>query len=193
MSSSLTLLEDDEEAYELWLEDQLDYSAIPQGELLSHRVSYARETTQIFSNTGVHYFVFRMQETPFDNVHVRRAFSGAFDRGAFINDVMEGQGLAMKHLAPPIVFGAPAIDEVGVGYDLEFAHAELEAAGYPGCQGFPQVTMFISAIQIFYQSLSASCGIGKGNLGCPEGTIQIVTDFDPEVDLMWAGMDQRLS
>ena len=88
-------------------------------------------------------FLFRMQEAPFDNVHLRRAFAAAFDRENFINNALEGQGLAMKHLTPPVVIGAPPINKIGVGYDPDFAQAELAAAGYPDCQGIPNLTLFI--------------------------------------------------
>ena len=47
----------------------------------------------------------------------------------------------MTHFAPPGIFGAPPIDEIGIGYDPDFARAEMEAAGYPNCEGFPQVTL----------------------------------------------------
>ena len=37
----------------------------------------------------------------------------------------------MIRLTPPGIFGAPAFDEIGIGFDPEFARAELAAAGYP--------------------------------------------------------------
>jgi ABC-type oligopeptide transport system substrate-binding subunit len=46
----------------------------------------------------------------------------------------------MIHFAPPGIFGAPPIDEVGVSFDPEFAREQLAEAGFPGCEGFPQVT-----------------------------------------------------
>jgi ABC-type transport system substrate-binding protein len=39
------------------------------------------------------------------------------------------------------MFGAPPINEVGVGYDPEFARSEMEAAGYPNCEGFPNIEL----------------------------------------------------
>jgi oligopeptide transport system substrate-binding protein len=179
------ILEDVNKSYLLWLENDLDYCAIPLDNMPAHLVNYADETTQTTEQT-VYYFLIRMQETPFDNVHLRRAFAGALDRAAFINEVLAGGGLPMKHLGPPVVFGAPAIDEVGVGYDLEYAHAELEAAGYPNCQGVPQVNLWVYEGRLTPEFEDAIRD-WETRLGCPEGTIQIDTSLGPEIDLMFAG------
>jgi ABC-type oligopeptide transport system substrate-binding subunit len=169
----IAILSDDSDPYQMWRENKLDFVGIPQDELLAHRSNFPNETIQDFGHWVV-FVVFRMSDTPFQNVHARRAFSAAFDRDRFISDVMEGQGIAMKHLTPPVVFGAPPLDEIGVGYDPEFAQAELAAAGYPGCQGFPHVRLFVrsdrltSAYDRFLRSW-------EENLNCPIGTIEIVS------------------
>ncbi len=82
------------------------------------------------------YIHFQLQRPAFDKVHLRRVFAAAFDRTAYINQALEGQGLAMKHLAPPVIFGTPSIDEVGVRCDLEFARAELAAAVTRNARGY---------------------------------------------------------
>jgi ABC-type transport system substrate-binding protein len=126
--------------YALWLNNEVEQSGIPDEELQAHLAEFPDETVQI-ADLAVFYIAFRMTKAPFDNVHVRRAFSAAFDRDTYINEVRQGQGLAMTHFAPPGIFGAPPINEVGFGYDPDFARAELEAGGYPGCEGFPTVTL----------------------------------------------------
>jgi oligopeptide transport system substrate-binding protein len=168
-----SILADNSKAYPLWLENKLDYSAIPEEELLKHRTNYNNETIQVFGQ-NVAMIAFHMQDSPFDNVHVRRAFAAAFDRENFVNSAMKGQGLAMKHLTPPVVFGAPPINEIGVGYDLDFAHAELAAAGHPDCQGIPHLTLFARKGRNL-QTLSEAVRVWEENLNCPEGTITIET------------------
>jgi ABC-type oligopeptide transport system substrate-binding subunit len=134
-------------------------------------VNYPRETSQIFKSL-VLFFGFNMQREPFDNVHVRRAFAAAFDNVSFVNDTLQGQGIPMIHFAPPGTFGAPPIDEIGVGYDLEFARAQLVEAGHPDCHGFPQVNLAIWRERYFPEDAIRKW---EENLNCPEGTIILST------------------
>jgi oligopeptide transport system substrate-binding protein len=184
---NLVILPGSDEAYELWLTNELDYSLVPVERILSHRVNYARETSQLFEQL-VRYFEFDMQHEPFDNVHVRRAFAAAFDNASFVNDVLQGQGIPMKHLGPVGVFGAPRVDEVGVGYDPQFAKAEMAAAGYPNCRGFPQVRLglFPNKYHEFTESVVRKW---EENLNCPQGTIipsssltgELFVDYTPDI------------
>lgn len=137
---STNVVPDVNTGYALWLNNEVESSAIPSEELEAHLAEFPDETVQV-ADLAVFYIAFRMTKAPFDNVHVRRAFSAAFDRETYISEVRQGQGIAMTHFAPPGIFGAPPIDEVGIGYDPDFARAEMEAAGYPGCEGFPTVTL----------------------------------------------------
>jgi ABC-type transport system substrate-binding protein len=91
----------------------------------------------------VFYIAFAYDKEPTSNVHVRRALSAIINRDLFVQEVNQGQGLPMTHFAPPGIFGAVPIDEVGISYDPEFAKAELEAAGYPGCEGLPPINFVV--------------------------------------------------
>jgi oligopeptide transport system substrate-binding protein len=137
---STNVVPDTNTGYALWLNNEVESSGIPSEELEAHLAEFGDETVQV-ADLAVFYIAFRLTKAPFDDVHVRRAFSAAFDRDTYINEVRQGQGLAMTHFAPPGIFGAPPIDEIGIGYDPDFARAEMEAAGYPGCEGFPTVTL----------------------------------------------------
>ncbi len=166
------ILHDTDEAYELWLNNELDYSQVPAESILPHRVSFPQETSQLFEQ-AVRFFGFNMQREPFDNVLVRRAFSAAFDNVSFVNDTMQGQGMPMTHLAPPSVFGAPHIDEIGVGYDPEFARVQLAEAGYPDCQGFPRVDLAIHKEKYLPEDVIRKW---EETLNCPEDTINLLDD-----------------
>jgi len=136
----VSVVPDTNTQYALWLNNEVENTGIPSEELDAHLAEFGDETIQV-ADLAVFYISFRMTKPPFDNVHVRRAFSAAFDRETYINEVRQGQGLVMTHFAPPGIFGAPPIDEIGIGFDPDFARAEMEAAGYPNCEGFPQVTL----------------------------------------------------
>jgi ABC-type oligopeptide transport system substrate-binding subunit len=131
---------DDVTGYALWLNGEVEQAGIPDTELQAHLEQYPDETDQI-ADLAVFYISFAFDKAPFDDQRVRAAFSAAFDRETFVREVRQGQGLPMKHFAPPGIFGAPPIDEVGVGYNPEWAAEQLAAAGYPNCEGFPTVTL----------------------------------------------------
>ncbi len=136
----VTLISDDSAGYALWLKGEMDSSYIPEEEIASHLERFPDETEQV-AEQSVSYINFRMSKPPFDDPRVRRAFSAAFDRETYVKEVLKGLGLPMIHLAPPGIFGAPPIDQVGLGFDPEFARQQLAEAGYPDCQGFPPVTL----------------------------------------------------
>lgn len=102
----VTIVPDVTTSYSLWLNGQVETSGIPEAELAAHLENYADETVQI-PDLAVFYISFRYTKPPFDDVHVRRAFSAAFDRATFVTEVRQGQGLPMRHFAPPGIFGAP--------------------------------------------------------------------------------------
>ncbi len=158
--------------YALWLNGEVETSGIPDAELEAHLAEFPDETVQI-PDLAVFYIAFRMTKAPFDDVHVRRAFSAAFDRATFVETVLQGQGIPMKHFAPPGIFGAPAIDEVGVGYDPEYAAAELAAAGYPNCEGFPQVSLLGYSGQSTLNWIEFAQANWSENLGCSPDLITI--------------------
>jgi len=158
--------------YALWLNNEADVSAIPDAELQAHLEQFPDETVQV-PDLAVFYISFRMTKAPFDDARVRRAFSAAFDRETFVAEVRQGQGLPMKHFAPPGIFGAPPIDEVGVGYDPEFAKAQLAEAGYPNCEGFPQVTLLGYSGQSTLNWIEYAQNNWSEVLGCSADLIKI--------------------
>jgi oligopeptide transport system substrate-binding protein len=136
----VTVLPDVDAGYARWLEAKVDSTYIPETEIETHLAKFPDETDQI-AGQSVSYINFRMTKPPFDDARVRRAFSAAFDRDLYVSEVLHGYGLPMIHLAPPGILGAPPIDEVGVGFDPEFARHQLAEAGYPECEGLPLVTL----------------------------------------------------
>jgi oligopeptide transport system substrate-binding protein len=158
--------------YALWLNGEVETSSIPDAELEAHLAEFADETVQI-PDLAVFYIAFRMTKAPFDNVHVRRAFSAAFDRQTYNDEVRQGQSLAMKHFAPPGIFGAPPINEVGVGYNPEYAAEQLALGGYPNCEGFPQVSLLGYSGQSTLNWIEFAQANWSENLGCSPDLITI--------------------
>ncbi|MEW6580156.1 MAG: peptide ABC transporter substrate-binding protein [Chloroflexota bacterium] len=130
--------EDSGSAFTQYEYNLIDQTGVPttQVQAILADPAYAAELRQVF-NPSVFYLGFAFDKSPTDNVHVRRAFSAVIDRNAFIRDVQDNLGVPMIHFTPPGMFGAPPHDQIGVGYDPEYARAQMAEAGYPNCEGFP--------------------------------------------------------
>jgi len=159
-------------SYSLWLNNEVETSAIPDGELEAHLAAFGDETIQV-PDLAVFYIAYRMTKAPFDNVHVRRAFGAAFDRATYVAELRQGQGLPMKHFAPPGIFGAPPIDEIGVGFDPAYAAEQMALAGYPDCEGFPQVTLLGYSGESTLAWIEFAQAGWEQHLGCSADLIQI--------------------
>jgi oligopeptide transport system substrate-binding protein len=158
--------------YALWLKNEVDTAGIPDAELQAHLEQFPEETEQE-AGLGTMYFGFAQDKPPFDDARVRRAFSAAFDRETYVDLVLQGQALPMIHFAPPGIFGAPPIDEVGVGFDVDFAQRQLAEAGYPGCEGFPQVALLTFPGQDSLHSAEYAQAQWEEHLGCSLALIQV--------------------
>ncbi|MDH3944314.1 MAG: peptide ABC transporter substrate-binding protein, partial [Anaerolineae bacterium] len=159
-------------SYTAWHDGEIEQSGIPSVYLDHHLATFPDETDQI-PDLAVFYIIFNHSQPPFDDRRVRAAFSAAFEREPFIEQVRQKQGLPMIHFTPPGIFGAPGIDEVGVGYDPDYARHMMEEAGYPNCEGFPEVYL------LGYSGASTLAWIEYAHeswvqvLGCDPEVIQI--------------------
>ena len=167
-----SVVPDETTGYALWLKNEVDVSSIPDLELQAHLEDFPDAVEQI-PDLAVLYFGFALDKPPFDDVKVRRAFSAAFDRQTFSDQVLQGQCLPMIHFAPPGIFGAPPIDEVGVGFDPEFAQQQLAEAGYAACQGFPQVIFLVFPAPAFSLTAEYAQAQWAEHLGCSPELFQI--------------------
>ena len=85
------------------------------------------------------YLGFDTSEPPFDDVLVRRAFGAAVDWARITELGSSITSRPVASMVPPGIPGAPAGDWLPV-HDPELARDLLAEAGYPGGQGFPEVT-----------------------------------------------------
>ncbi len=88
-----------------------------------------------FPSVTTLFFRYNMSTPPFDDIHTRRAFSAIIDRQQLIDDLgFHYYALPMIHFTPPSILHAPPIDEVGVGFDLSYAHRQMDLGTYPSCE-----------------------------------------------------------
>ena len=87
--------------------------------------SLNRELIKIPSLT-VFWLVFRLTSPPLSNVKVRRALSEAIDRGAFVAQVFQGQGIPAETFIPKGMHGyAPGVGGSAQKFDVAQARATL--------------------------------------------------------------------
>jgi oligopeptide transport system substrate-binding protein len=146
----VTYVQDGGTVYSLYQNNQVDSAGAPRAELerIRQDPELSKELRQS-TDLAVFYFGFAFDKAPFDNVHVRRAFSAAFDRQTFVTENLDGRGQAMAHFMPPGIRGAVPINEVGIGqpdtpgFSADFAKAELEKGGFANCEGFPEINIIV--------------------------------------------------
>ncbi len=177
------------DAYDLWIKNEIDIAQVPGHETGSFLAQYPAQAVPDLSG-GHHFMIFVSSEFPFDNIHLRRAFSAGLNRAELIREVFEGGLIPMIHLAPPGIFGAPPLDEVGVSYDQDYARSELELAGYPECQGLPTIK-FVSASGLIRTTSTGEKFVRswEDSLGCPEGTINYAGNYYADDDVSMHEVD----
>lgn len=164
--------------FALYNADQIDLAGVPSGD-----VDTVRESTELNQelsqrvNLGTYYFAYAMEKAPFDKAEVRRAFSAVVDRALLVSEVNQGIGVPISHFMPPGIFGSIPLNTTFIGqpsnpgYDVEYAKAQLAQAGYPNCEGFPEITILTTAGSApraaFWQNAITS------NLGCDVSKIKL--------------------
>jgi oligopeptide transport system substrate-binding protein len=157
----------------LYEQNQLDISPVPASVLQSALQGSLANQVKTFSNMGVYYIGFTIDKPPFDDVHLRHAFSASIDRQAFIQQVNGGLGDPMIHFTPPNVFGAPPIDQVGVGYNPDYARQELAQSNYPDCKGLPNLEIWLfGGGEEWAKFINTSV---TRELGCPSNLFTVET------------------
>lgn len=127
--------------FDLYRNALLDISGVPIGEVAAVREdeTFADQLNEL-SELSIFFMGFVTDKPPFDNVHVRRAFSAAINRQAFVDRVRFGYDIPVNNLIPQGVAYAPDNVDV-VGYNPDYAREQLALSPYPNCQNFPDVTM----------------------------------------------------
>lgn len=168
-----TVVEDAGTRFALYQDGQIDSAGVPIAELQSvlNDDQYSDQLVQV-AELAVFYLAFAADKAPFDSVHARRAFSAAVDRNAFVQEVRQGRGVPMIHFTPPGMFGAPPINEVGVGYAPNFAREQMVEAGYENCDGFPniEIVTYTGSAGQWAEFLSAAV---ERELGCDPNLLTI--------------------
>jgi len=107
----------------------------------------SKEYSNGVQNT-TYYYGFNVTKPPFDNVHIRRAFSYAIDRQSIVDNITKAGEIPARWYTHPANVGAPSLEKnptFGVGYDPDQAKAELALGlkdlGLTSVDGLPSITL----------------------------------------------------
>jgi len=95
-----------------------------------------------------YYYGFNFEKPPFDNVHIRKAFSLAIDRQSIVDNVTKAGQIPARWFSRPGHTAAPTLEEfpnLGIGFDAEAAKSELELGlkdlGLASAAELPPITL----------------------------------------------------
>jgi oligopeptide transport system substrate-binding protein len=132
---------------------------------------------------------FHVEKPPFDNVHIRRAFSYAVDRDSLVNDVLRGGAIPSRWFTPPSVALAPTLEsnpDLGISFDPAKAQEELQLGlqdlGLSSADELPTITA------VFGNS-ETNNAIGQALQIMWEDTLGIRVELGPmDTTTYWANM-----
>lgn len=88
---------------------------------------HPRITVKLYNSLAPFYIRMHNLREPFTDIHVRKAFSYAFNYDSFIHDILKGRGTRNPGPMPKSLWGYPK-ELQGYTYDLEKAKAHLAQA-----------------------------------------------------------------
>jgi oligopeptide transport system substrate-binding protein len=132
-------------AFTAYLNGELDSVGVGSNELKQVQSDAKLKEQYILQpGTCTFYLGFNTTKKPFDNPKVRRAFAQAFDKDSFVKNILLGLGLPANQFLPP---GFPGYykELKSLNFNKAAAAKELEAAGFAGGKGLPEIKYGFSA------------------------------------------------
>ena len=169
---NFTYLVDPTSAYQIWDAKKLDVTVMPEvnnEELQNNLVSRAI----IVPEQTIFYLSFNFDSGVFREPTVRRAFSAAIDKQRLVEELYNGEAVAMRHLVPPGAIGAMPVDEIGMGYDPDYARLQLQSSGFGSCRLMPQIRMLVTTSDQSLRQAELLREMWIEELGCTDEQIVI--------------------
>lgn len=169
---NLFQFQDRRDGYAIWLDRDLDITPMPVT-LQEEIFDSIPQKVQLVPEQAVFYLAFNYNSPIFSRPGLRRAFGAAIDRQEIVDEVFEGRGLPMRHLTPPGVFAAPPAEELGIGFDPDFARQQMVNEGTTSCRFLPEIRYMVNSSDssLFQAELIREMWVET--LGCEEDQIII--------------------
>lgn len=161
-----------DDAFRVWQKREMDVSPLPLANV-EELMERTREKVVLLSEQTVFYVAYNHDSLVFRNASLRRAFSAAINREELIEEVYGGLGLPMQHFTPPGMWGAPPLNEVGIGYDPDYARQQLNEAGFASCKFLPPIRYLVSTLDASLHQAEEIRDMWVEELGCDAEQIVI--------------------
>ena len=145
------IFKDPETAFLEFKAGNLDWTAIPSGQIKATEAEYGTADNGYTANPGkqtllgpelaIYYLDVNVTNDLLKNLDLREAISLAINRQAICDTVMEGTRVPSDSIIPPGIVGYEAGAWPYSKYDVEAAKAALAKAGYPGGAGLPEMPL----------------------------------------------------
>ena len=169
---NLFLFDDGVSAWNSWNRRELDLIPVPFS-LQERILNENRQKVMEVTDNSVFFLMFNHESEIFRNPDIRRAFSAAIDREEIIEEVYNSQGYPLRHLTPPGAYGSPPDDQVGVGFNPDFARLSLADGGVTACRFLPIIRYTVSSSDTSLFQAELVREMWEEELGCPEEKIVI--------------------
>ncbi|MUV38786.1 Glutathione-binding protein GsiB [Lentibacillus sp. JNUCC-1] len=167
---NMPIVPDENTIYNLYENGEIDFAGDPAGTLPLPAINALKEEGKLNNQTsaGTYYYAFNIQQKPFDNVNIRKAFSYAVNREQIVNNITKaGQKPAMAYVSPPIW------EENEEGYfkdnDVEKAQELLEKGlqeeGYDDIEDLPEIEITYNTSEEHASVAQAIQDMWKNTLG----------------------------
>lgn len=166
------LVEERDNQWQLWESKRIDYyqfvGAVPE-----QQIEEVEEDKLLIPEQTLFYLGYNFDSGAFREPEVRRAFSAAIDRQALVDALYEGDAFGMRHLMPEGVFGALPVEEVGMGYDPDYARIQMAESGFGTCALMPPITFLVNSSDLSLLQAEIIREMWIEELGCMEEQIVI--------------------
>jgi oligopeptide transport system substrate-binding protein len=159
-------------AYQFWEAKEADITPLPEfaDETLMQSLT---EKSDLVPDLTLFYLAYNFESGVFREPAVRRAFSAAIDRETLIEELFGNEAIGMRHLVPPSVVGAMPVDEVGMGYDPDYARLQLQSSGFGSCRLMPPIRLLVTTSDQSLRQAEILREMWIDELGCTEEQIEI--------------------
>ena len=131
------------------------------------------EKIRVIPDEVLFYIGFNFDSQNFREPEVRRAFSAAIDRQRLVDELYDGNALAMRHVTVPGVVASIPVGEVGVGYSPDYAREQIAASTFRSCKTMGTITFRVSSADLSLRQAEMIRDMWIEELGCLQETIVI--------------------